>query len=86
MIFAARDIERREQRRGATAHVVMRPTFDLSGLQRQDRLGAIQRLNLGLLVHPEHHCPIRRIQVQSDDVPHRLDQARVRRQLEALGA
>src|SRR6266403_4648226 len=84
--LATLHVERGKQRRGAAPHVVMRPPFDLAGLQRQDRLRAIQRLNLGLLVHAQHDRAIRRIQIEPDDVPHLLDQERVRRQLEALAA
>src|SRR3989441_5571675 len=84
--LATLHVERGKQRRGTAPYVVMRPPFDLAGLQRQDRLRAIQRLNLGLLVHAQHDRAIRRIQVEPDDVPHLLDQERVRRQLETLAA
>src|SRR5437867_7008284 len=84
--LATLHVERGKQRRGAAPHVVMRPPFDLAGLQRQDRLRAIQRLNLGLLVHAQHDRAIRRIQVEPDDVPPLLDQERARRQLDALAA
>ena len=36
--------------------------------QRQDRLGALQRLALRFLVHAEHDCVLGRVQVQSRDV------------------
>jgi hypothetical protein len=44
---AALDVERGEKRCGAVTDVVVRSTFDLAGLQRQDRLRAIQRLICG---------------------------------------
>jgi hypothetical protein len=77
-------VERSKQGRGAVTNVVMRATFDLSGLQRQDGLGTIQRLNLGFLVNTENHRTVRRIQVETHDVPHLLHQERIRRKLEAL--
>ena len=43
--FAGGDIERRKQRRGAVPHVVMRPALRHPGHERQNRLGAVQRLN-----------------------------------------
>jgi len=49
------DVERREQRRGAVAHVVVSAPLGDAGGHRQDRLGAIERLNLALLVHAQHH-------------------------------
>jgi hypothetical protein len=47
-------VERGKQRRGAMPPIVVRPTLDLPGPHRQHGLRAIQRLNLRLLVHPEH--------------------------------
>jgi len=37
-------------------------------LQRQARLGAVERLDLGLLVHRQHHGVGGRIDIEADDV------------------
>ena len=55
------------------------------GHARQDRLGAVQRLHLGLLVHAQHQRPLRRIQVQPDHVADLVDELRIARQLEGVG-
>jgi hypothetical protein len=70
---------------GAGAHVVMGASLGHSGQQRQHGGGAIQRLDLGLLVHAQHHRRVRRVQVEPDDVADLVDELRVGRQLEALG-
>lgn len=49
------DIEGRKQRRCAMAHIVMRSPFGKSRRQRQDRLGAVERLYLALLIDAQHH-------------------------------
>ena len=36
--------------------------------QREHRIGSIQRLNGGLLIHAEHSCMLGRLQVEPDDV------------------
>ena len=53
-------------------------------LERQARLGAIERLDLALLVHREHQRLVRRIEVEANDVLHLLDEPLVVRQLECL--
>jgi hypothetical protein len=52
----------------------------------QDRLRALERLDLGLLVDGEHDGVRRRGDVQADDVTDLVDQLRIGRQLERLGA
>ncbi len=52
--------------------------------QRQQRLGPIQRLDLRLLVHAQHHGVGRRIQVQTDHVVDLLLGARIGAELERL--
>jgi hypothetical protein len=66
--FAGLRVERGEQRRGAVSFVVMRPALHLSRLQRQQRLGAVECLDLRLLIDAEHRGMRRRIQIQADDV------------------
>jgi hypothetical protein len=53
---------------------------------RQDRLRAIERLDLAFLIHAQHQRPIRRVQVQPDDVAHLVDEQRIGGELEGLGA
>ena len=62
------DIERGEQRGRAVALVVMghRPAF--SGLERQARLRAVERLDLALLVDRDDHRVLGRVHVEADDV------------------
>jgi len=45
---------------------------DMALAQRQSRLRALQRLTLAFLVAAEHHCTIRRMEIQSHDVPELL--------------
>ena len=66
--------------------VVVRAAFDLAGAHRQHGLRAIQRLNLRFLIDTEHDGMRRRMHVQADDVPHLVDEQRIGRQLERLGA
>ena len=60
--FAGGDIQRGEQRRGAMAFVVVGSPLGDARRQRQQRLRAVQRLNLTLLVDAQHHGLGRRIQ------------------------
>ena len=77
-------VERGEQGRRAVALVVVRPAFDLAGLHRQQRLRAVERLDLRLLIDAEHRRMRRRIQIQADDIADFLDEQRIGRQLERL--
>src|SRR5207244_10306929 len=84
--FAACNIERGKQRGGALAFVVVCAPLRLTGPHRQDRLRAIERLDLTLLIGTQHQSALRRVQIQADDVAHLLDQLRIGGQLEALRA
>ncbi len=58
-----------------------------SGTPRQERHhrgGAVQCLDLGLLVDAQHDSRLRRVQVEGDDVSDLVDELRVGRQLEAV--
>ena len=72
--FAGRDVERGEQIERAIADVVVGSTFGLADVHGQDRLGALERLNLRLLVEGEHHRVVRRIHIQTDDIPDLVDE------------
>ena len=83
---AGLQLQRGKQGSGAIPFVVVRAALHLARLQRQQRLRAVQRLNLALLIHAEHQGVIGRVHIQAHDVAHLFDQLRVRRQLEGIGA
>jgi hypothetical protein len=68
------------------AEVVVGSAFDLARTHRQEGLGPVERLDLGLLIDAEHHCPFRRVEIEADNVPHLLDEQRVSREFEGLRA
>jgi len=57
---SGRHIEGGEQRCGAMPFVVMAPSGRLAGTHRQHRLAAVQRLDLGLLIHTQNDGVLRR--------------------------
>ncbi len=59
--FAVRRVQRRKQRSGSVASIIVCHSLDVSQSQRQHRLGAFQRLNSALLIHAQNHCIFRRI-------------------------
>src|ERR1700674_3115681 len=77
------DVEGGERRRGAVPDVIVGPSFDLTGPQREERLGAVERLDLAPLVDTKHQRLLRRVQVEPDDVSHLLDELRVIAELES---
>ena len=62
----------------------MGPPFGLADVHGQDRLRALERLDLRFLVDREHHRIVRRIHIQPDDVPNLVHELRVGRDLERL--
>ena len=80
---AGGDIQRREQRRRAIASIVVGARLGRSVVQRQRALRAIERLYLAFLVDAQHQRPVRRIEIEADDIAHLLDKMRIGRQLEA---
>ena len=76
--LAGGDVQGREERGGPVAHVVVGTSLDLSGPHGEKRTGAVQRLDLALLVHTQHQGPFRRAQIEPDDVSHLLHKQRVR--------
>ena len=83
---AVEDIQRCEQRGGAVADVVVGHRPGLAGLERQARLGAVERLDLALLVDRQHDGVARRRQVEADDVRELGDELRVAAALEGADA
>jgi hypothetical protein len=49
-------------------HVVVSAPLGHARHQRQHRLGAVQRLHPGLLIHAQHHRPLGRVVVEPDRV------------------
>jgi hypothetical protein len=72
-----RDLQGGVEAGGPVALVVMSHPVRLATLDRQRRLGAIQRLDLRLLIHAQDQRALRRRQIQADDVDHLLDQLRI---------
>jgi hypothetical protein len=79
---AVEDVESGEQRRGAVPLVIVGHGSEPALLQRQTRLGAIERLNLALLVDRQHGGVGRRIDIEPDDVAQLGDEVRIARKLE----
>src|SRR5580658_3974947 len=79
---AVEDIERREQRRRAVADVIMGHRSGPTLLDRQARLGAVERLDLALLVDREHEAVRRRVEVKADDIAQFGGKERVAAELE----
>jgi hypothetical protein len=63
----------------------MSSPLDLTGAQRQQRLAAIKRLDLGFFIHTQDQRVVRWIEVKPRDITHFFDEQRVLRQLEAFG-
>jgi hypothetical protein len=82
--LAGGDIEGGEQRGDAMPTVVVSAPLGQTRGQRQDRLGAVEGLDLGLLVHTKHERGCGRVQIEPDDVAHLLDQLGVVGELEVL--
>jgi len=76
--------ERRKERRGTVAFVVMGHGPTAAPFQRQTRLRTIQRLNLAFLVHAEHQRLLRRIEIKTHHVGQFLQKPGITRQFERL--
>src|SRR6266851_4183086 len=75
---AGAGVERGEQVGGGMA------PLGLTGAHRQQRLTAVERLNLRFLIHAQHQCPVRRIKIQAHDVADFFDEQRGFGELETL--
>ncbi len=76
------DVEGGEQVGDAVPLVVVGAFLGLTEVDGQQWLGAIQSLDLGLLIDRQHHRPARRVQIQPDDVGDLVGEKRVLGQLE----
>ena len=61
-------VQRCEQIRRTMPNVVMGAFLGRIERDRQHRLGPVQRLDLRLFIHRQHHRPTRRVQVQPHDI------------------
>src|SRR6516162_6948366 len=78
------DIECSEQRGRAMPHVAVCATLGYTRHHRQDRLLAIECLDLALLIDAEDEGSVGRGKVQTDNIAHLVDEQRIVRQLERL--
>jgi hypothetical protein len=76
------DFQCGKQGRGSVALVVMRHRSAAALFHGQARLRAIERLNLGLLIHAQHQRLLRRIQIQAHHIRQFLQKLGVPRELE----
>ena len=83
---ALEHVERGEQGGGAVALVVVGQRAGLAWLDRQTRLGAIERLDLGLLVDRKHDRMLGRGHIEADDVLELGRELRITRALEGAQA
>lgn len=77
-------VESSKQRRGAMPLVVVRHGGTPAKLDRKSRLGAVQCLDLALLIYREHQGVFGRVHVETDDVADLLDEVRIFRKLKGL--
>lgn len=68
--LAGGNFQGRQQGMVAVPDIFISPTAGLLGPQRQERLGAVESLDAGLLIHAQHQGLFRRIQVK----PHHIQQ------------
>src|SRR5262245_63309887 len=80
------DIQRGKERGGAVPLVIMRLARRHPWPERQDRLRAVERLNLTLLIDAQHERLRGRIQIEADDVSQLAHEIRIPAELERLDA
>lgn len=68
------------------ADIVVRDALPVSQSQRQERLSALQRLDLDLLVYARDQRLVGQVEIQAHDVVHLHDEKGVVRQFESLGS
>jgi hypothetical protein len=66
--------------------VVVRPPLNLARAHWQQRLSAIQCLDLRLLIDAEYQGTVWRVEVEADDIANLVDEQRIGRRLEGLAA
>lgn len=81
-----KDVQRRKQRRGTVANVVVRLRGGHSWAQRQNRSGSIQRLDAAFFIDAQDDRVYRRVHVQAHDVPQLRRKIRILTELEGAYA
>ena len=71
---AGRDIQRSKQSSRAVADVIVSDALDVAKPHGQNRLSAVERLNLALLIHTQHQSVIGRVEIQAHNIAHLLDE------------
>ena len=66
--------------------VVVGDSFDIAEPHGQDRLGAIQRLNLRLLIDGQDYGVVGWVEVKADNIAYLFDEEWIGGELEALAA
>ena len=84
--LAGLGVEGRIERQGAVTEILKAVALRPTGGERQDRIFAIQGLNMRLFIHTEHCGVRRRVQIQTDDVGRLLLKVRIVRGHVALDA
>src|SRR5579863_6356952 len=79
-------VEGRKQCGRAVSQVVVRYPFDVTEPQGQHRLGALQRLNLALLIDTQYQGFVGWVQIQSDNIAHLFDEERIGGKLKMSGS
>ena len=74
---AVGDVERCEQTGDAGTDVIVTAPLRHAGHHRQYRLGPIQCLHAGFLVHTQHHRMFGRIVIQANDIDDLVDELRI---------
>jgi hypothetical protein len=82
--LAGGDVEGGEQGRGPVADVVVGDPLQIAEPQGEERLGAVEGLDLALLIHAQHHRLIGWVEVEADDIAHFLHEEGVGGELEVL--
>src|SRR5438270_9649825 len=83
--LAAGDVQCGEQRGGAVTLVVEGAPLGLARPHGQDRLRAIERLDLAFLVRAQDQRSFWWVEIEADNVAHLLDQLRISRQTDRPG-
>ena len=79
--LAVEHVERGEQGGCPVPLIIMGHRTAAAALHRQPRLGAVERLDLALLIDRQHQCMLGRIDIEADDILDLGGKFRVARQL-----
>jgi hypothetical protein len=82
--LAGGDVQGGKERGGAVPHIVMGHPLHVAQSHGQDGLGAVQGLNLGFFVDAQDHGLVRRIEIESHDVPDLLHEEGIGGEFEVL--